>query len=219
MECGIAPVSDAGGIDISIPKIPMNSYKIFIYRYGELLFRTQYFVHNIRSKKMVAEYRIGRFRLRVVKRIDKIVLFFVLFSFVSSFLGCSLWHSNKKTKMVEAPPYYQHQYHQHQPQFSQQKNSTNINIDESRIFHRSDNELVNVKIFRDVELEKLQRESVELDKIKNNNTQPQTKTATQKSWFASWFGTNNNEQKKKTTTNNTPYLMSDKAKKINANLQ
>ncbi|MDR1484342.1 MAG: hypothetical protein LBT09_05920 [Planctomycetaceae bacterium] len=147
----------------------------------------------------------------------KFVLFFVVLLFVPMLFGCSLFQSNKKTKMVEAPPYYQKQQqhqHQHQRQLRQPENGSNI--DESKIFHRANDEVVNVKIFRDAELEKLQRESVELDKM-TNNTKPQTTTTAKKSWLASWFG--NDSQKDKKTTNNTPYLMSEKAKKINSNLQ
>jgi hypothetical protein len=147
--------------------------------------------------------------------IDKIVLLFFLLLLVSLCLGCSIFQSNKKTKMIETPPYYQQQ-----SQLQQSKDNFHSNIDESKIFHRSNDEVVNVKVFRDTELEKLQRESVELDKMKDYDMQPQaTNTTTKKSWFSSWFSPNDNEQKNNKTAHNTPYLMSEKAKKINANLQ
>ncbi|MDR1142086.1 MAG: hypothetical protein LBL62_10360 [Planctomycetaceae bacterium] len=138
-----------------------------------------------------------------------------MFSFVPFAFGCSFFQSNKKTKMVEPPSYYQHQ---HQSQSSQLKNTSTI--DESKIFHGTDDETMNVKIFRDTELEKLQRESIEMSKVKNE-IEPQTtaQTTTSKSWFPSLFGGNKNNNKQKNSTDNTPYLMSDRARKINSNLQ
>jgi hypothetical protein len=146
-------------------------------------------------------------------RIERIILFFVVFLFVPFVFGCSFFQSNKKTKMVEPPSYYQHQMQSAQP-----KNT--VTIDESKIFHGTEDETVNVKIFRDTELEKLQRESVEMSKMKNE-IEPQTtaKTTTSKSWFPSLFSSNKNNNKQKNSTDNTPYLMSDKAKRINSNLQ
>ncbi|MDR2641619.1 MAG: hypothetical protein LBC74_02370 [Planctomycetaceae bacterium] len=170
------------------------------------------------SKKIGAKDRIANANVRITKCFEKIVLFFILISLVLSFLGCSLFQSSKKTKMVEAPPYYQHQHqHQHQHKSQSQQISNVSEIDDSKIFHRANDEIVNVKVFRDTELEKLQRESVELDKMKSNTqSQTTTTTAVKKSWFSSWFG--NKEQKNKNSNNNTPYLMSEKAKIINSNL-
>jgi hypothetical protein len=146
--------------------------------------------------------------------IKRFILFFVVFSFVLFVSGCSFFPSNKKTKMVEPPSYYQHQIQSSHPQ----NTST---IDESKIFHGTEDETANVKIFRDTELEKLQRESVEMSKMKNEIEPQQTaaKTTTSKSWFPSLFSSNKNNNKQKNSTDNTPYLMSDKAKKINSNLQ
>jgi hypothetical protein len=133
-----------------------------------------------------------------------------------------MFQSNKKTKVIETPPYYQQHQLQESKINSHSQSHSPSHIDESKIFHRNDDEVVNVKVFRDVELEKLQRESVELDKMKNYNTQPETQAqnnTTKKSWMSSWFSSNKNEQKQNNTTHNTHYLMSEKAKKINTNLQ
>lgn len=189
------------------------------------------------SMKIIVKNRVVKFIMSITERTVKFMFLFGVFSFVLFFLGCSLFQSNKKTKMVEPPPYYQqhgqhHEQHhgqhydnkQHNYVNDQQKfNSANSNtpaIDDSKVFHRNNNEIVNVKIFRDTELEKLQRESVALENMQTTNTQP--KKADQKvakqSWFASWFG-RKDESKNKNSKSNTPYLMSEKAKEINSNLQ
>ncbi|MDR2172014.1 MAG: hypothetical protein LBP59_17860 [Planctomycetaceae bacterium] len=176
--------------------------------------------------KIITRDQIDKFPVNAIKLVKKLVLFFFVVSSALFFAGCSFFQDNKKTKMVEPPPYYQ-QHRQTHAQHSTQQNQ-NLDVDNTKIFHRRDDEIVNVKVFRDTELEKLQRESVELDKMKDytkkQNTQTNNKTnPTKKSWFASLFGNkNNNQQKNKNTTNNTPYntpyLMSDKAKEINSNL-
>jgi hypothetical protein len=158
--------------------------------------------------------KILKGEIEMMRRIRLLILFFVVFSFMPFLGGCSFFQSNKKTPIVETPSYYQHQH-----QTSQLKN--NSPIDESKIFHGTEGEAANVKIFRENELEKLQRESVEISKMKNE-TKPQTATTndtTSKSWFPSLFSSNKNNNKQKIPNANTPYLMSDKAREINSNLQ
>ncbi|MDR2763291.1 MAG: hypothetical protein LBB88_11865 [Planctomycetaceae bacterium] len=186
------------------------------------------------SKKVIIENQIDKFWIIAANKTVKFTLLFATLLLTLQFLGCSFFQNNKKTKMVEPPPYYQQQHQQHQNQYQHQhqeqnqnsqrlrSNVNNLITDDSKVFHRSEEEIVNVKVFRDTELEKLQRESIELDKMKKNTESPSpsstTKTTTKKSWFSSWFGNNKNNENKNKNPENTPYMMSEKAKQINSNL-
>jgi hypothetical protein len=151
----------------------------------------------------------------------EVVRFCFMLLLLVPFMGCEMFQSNKKPTLVETPPYY------HSQNYQPRTNTQHNNIDESKIFHQSDSDKMasDVRVFRERELEKLQRESIALDKVQDyNQNQNQDKNTSpnkteKKGWFATWFGGNSKNKESQNPAKDDPYLMSDKGRKISSNLK